>query len=140
MSTEFNVNLFRIFVLITLEVNSKVIYDKETKHTLLITFTLLLIGWSNFFHCSYTGQLKTLKTICGQRYVTVSCWRQKLCLWFVLLQHPNKRSIWCTQVWTQSSTFYCFEIAVVLTGKKVIIIIIIIIIINNNFIIIRKQK
>ena len=44
MSTEFNVNLFKIFVLITLEVNSKVIYDKETKHTLLITFTLLLIG------------------------------------------------------------------------------------------------
>ena len=33
MSTEFNVNLFKIFVLITLEVNSKVIYDKETKHT-----------------------------------------------------------------------------------------------------------
>ena len=44
MSTEFNVNLFKIFVLITLEVNSKIIYDKETKQTLLITFTLLLIG------------------------------------------------------------------------------------------------
>ena len=41
MSTEFNVSPFKIFVLITLEV-------KETKHTLLITFTLLLIGWSNF--------------------------------------------------------------------------------------------
>ena len=44
MSTEFNVNLFKIFVLITLEVNSKMIYDKETKQTLLITFTSLLIG------------------------------------------------------------------------------------------------
>ena len=44
MSTEFNVSPFKIFVLITLEVNSKIIYDKETKHTLLITFTSLLIG------------------------------------------------------------------------------------------------
>ena len=41
MSTEFNVNLFKIFVLITLEVNSKIIYDKETKHTLLIVHIII---------------------------------------------------------------------------------------------------
>ena len=73
MSTEFNVSPFKIFGLITLEVNSKIIYDKETKHTLMITFTLLLIGPE----ACYTDQLKTLKTICGQSYMTVSCWRQK---------------------------------------------------------------